>query len=385
MEIKKLKDIRLLLVDDDPNYRSILTKRLQRKGLNALQACDGTECLNMLEKNSMHVVVIDVKMPGMTGIDVLHIIKKAYPKTEVILLTGHAAAQDGVEGIKSGAFDYLTKPVEFEHLLGKIIQAYEKIQNEKEKQEASEYKAKLEQQMIATERLAALGTLAAGVAHEINNPLAIINEAAGYMISVMNKEELAKMPYKETFIKALEKIENSVKRARSITHQLLGSVQKSDSILQEVDLCELVVETTQLFRKELMDKNISMEVNRTHNLKSIWVDANRVRQILINLISNGIHATYKDGSISIQVDNIDEGVSISVSDTGTGIPKENLDKIFEPFFSTKAPGEGTGLGLFVITEIIEKLGGTIDVKSQVGHGTEFTVQLPDQGKISQIT
>ncbi|MBW2252245.1 MAG: response regulator [Deltaproteobacteria bacterium] len=368
-------------MDDETHFRSTLAKRLKKRGIAALQAGDGEECLAVLEDNPMDVVVLDVKMPGMSGIDALNRIKERYLKTEVILLTGHAATEDGVDGIKSGAFDYLTKPVEFEHLLSKIIQAYEKILAGNEKQKAAEYKALIEQQMIATERLAALGTLAAGVAHEINNPLAIINESAGYLSQLLEKQELADMPCKEVFEKALLKIENSIKRARTITHQLLGSVGKTESVLVEVDVGELVSETIQLVHKDAKDKNIVIIFQGADDSKAIWVDPNKVRQILINLMSNAIHATPEQGNISIQVENIDGGISIAVKDTGVGIPKENLEKIFEPFFSTKAPGEGTGLGLFVTRQIVEKLGGSLDVVSRVGHGTQFMVRLPDQSKV----
>ncbi len=381
MEPEQIKKVRLLLVDDEAHFRSALARRLQKRGLVALQATGGEECLAMLASNPMDVVVMDVKMPGMSGIDVLNRIKERHLKTEIILLTGHAATQDGVEGIKSGAFDYLTKPVEFDHLLGKIIQAYDKILAEKEKQKAAEYKARIEHQMIATERLAALGTLAAGVAHEINNPLAIINEAAGYLSLLLKKKELADMPRKDVFEKALLKIEKSVKRARTITHQLLGDVGKRESVLGEIDMAELVSETIQLVRKDAKDKKIALILQKANDLKTIWVDPNQVRQILINLMSNAIHATSEQGQLSIQVDNIDGGISITVQDTGVGIPKENLEKIFEPFFSTKEPGEGTGLGLFVTKQIVENLGGSLDVVSRVGHGTRFTVQLLDQCKV----
>lgn len=383
MELEQIKEIRLLLVDDETDFRSALARRLQKRGLVSLQAGDGEECLAVLADNPVDVVVLDVKMPGMSGIDVLDRIKARHLKTEVILLTGHAATQDGVDGIKSGAFDYLTKPAEFEHLLGKIIQAYGKILAEKEKQKAAEYKASIEQQMIATERLAALGTLAAGVAHEINNPLAIINETAGYLSQLLKKQEMAHMPRKEVFEKALQKIETSVNRARSITHELLGSVRKSESVLVEVDVGELVSETMQLVHKEVEDKDITMALHTSDDLKPIWVDPNQIRQILINLMSNAIHATPEKGQISINVVNVSGGISISVNDTGTGIPKQNLEKIFEPFFSTKDPGKGTGLGLFVTREIVEKLGGTLDVTSRVGHGTKFTVHILDQGRVRE--
>jgi signal transduction histidine kinase len=321
-------------------------------------------------------VVLDVKMPGMNGIDALNHIRAMDIATEVILLTGHAATQDGVEGIKSGAFDYLSKPVRFEHLLGKITQAHNKITADRQKKEAAEYKTRIQQQMIATERLAALGTLAAGVAHEINNPLAIINEAAGYLSQLLKKEALAHIPHKETFDKALLKIENSVKRARNITHQLLGTVRKSNDLLVEVDLSELISEIISLFHKEIKDRNIEVTREATKGIEPIWTDPDQLRQVLINLLSNAIHAISDQGRITIQADSNAEGATISVSDTGTGIPKERLEKIFEPFFSTKPPGEGTGLGLFVTREIIDKLGGSIAVDSRVGHGSRFTVRIP---------
>jgi len=380
MESEQIKNIRLLLVDDEAPFRKTLAKRLQKRGVIALQAGGGEEGLSMLEDHPTDVVVMDVKMPGMSGIEALHRIKDKHVGIEVILLTGHAATQDGVEGIKSGAYDYLTKPVEFDHLLGKIIQAYEKIIGKKQQEEAAEYRARIKQQMIATERLASLGTLASGVAHEINNPLAIINQAAGYLSSLLQKQELAEMPRKATFEKTLQIIEKSIIRARNITHQLLGNVRKTKSILSDVDAFELVNETLQLIRKEAQEKEITVDLQTSENLKPIWTDPHQVRQVLINLMSNAIHATSEQGHISIQVEPTAAGISIAVSDSGTGIPKEHLEKIFEPFFSTKAPGEGTGLGLFVTREIVEKLGGTVAVMSRVGQGTQFTVLIPDQGR-----
>ena len=223
------KPIRLLLVDDEDHFRQAMAKRLAKRGLDCDQAANGNECLSILEKKSMDVVVLDVKMPGISGIEVLQNITETYPNTEVILLTGHATTFDGIEGIKSGAFDYLMKPIELEHLYNKIIQAYDKIQRITSEQKEAEYRKQMEQQMIATERLASLGTLAAGVAHEINNPLAIIRESAGWMRQLFAREELKNIPRHGDFTKALDKVEKSVERASRITHQLLGFVGKSES------------------------------------------------------------------------------------------------------------------------------------------------------------
>ncbi len=378
-----MKNIRLLLVDDEDDFRNTLAKRLIKKGVSPVQAENGEKAIAILENHRMDVVVLDVKMPGMDGVEVLGHIKKKYPKTEVIFLTGHAATQDGVEGIKTGAFDYLSKPIEFEHLFGKIKQAYEKIKREEEKLKEAEFRKYMEEQMMTTERLASLGTLAAGVAHEINNPLAIINESAGWLKLILSKEEMAGMPRKQDFEKALNKIEKGVERAKRITCQLLGFAKKDDSVFAEVDLVELVEEAAHLVKREAANKDIQIVREIAPNTGTIWSDAYQFRQVLINLLTNAIHATDAGGRITIILEAVGNKVKLTVKDNGRGIPKENMKKIFEPFFSTKPPGEGTGLGLFVTRGIVEKLCGTIEVESRLGDGTRFYVNLPRYCKIKE--
>lgn len=378
-----MEPIRLLLVDDEEQFRNAIARRLKKRGLVAEQAGSGEECLSILKQRPMDVVVLDVKMPGINGIETLTQIKKRYPQTEVILLTGHATTSDGVEGIKAGAFDYLTKPIELEHLAGKITQAQEKILRRVEKKKEAQFRAKMEQQMIATERLASLGTLASGVAHEINNPLAIIKESVGWMQLILKKEELADMPRRKDFEKAINKIASSIERAKRITHQLLGFVKKHDAVFCETSLKVLVDEAVELVHRQAINKNIEIIQKIEPNLDNLWSEPYQIRQVLINLLTNAIHATGSGGSITIALKNADDQINMTLCDTGVGIPAENLKKIFEPFFSTKAPGEGTGLGLFVTRGIIEKLGGKIEVKSKVGHGTAFHVTLPKHHNIKE--
>jgi len=371
-----VKPIRLLLVDDEAEFRQPLAKRLAKRGLDADQAANGNECLSILENKAMDVVVLDVKMPGPGGIEVLRHITAKYPRTEVILLTGQATASDGVEGIKSGAFDYLTKPIELEHLFNKILQAYEKIQRLDAEEIEAQYRKQMAQQMIVAERLASLGTLAAGVAHEINNPLAIIRESAGWMRQLFAKAELKDFPRHEDFSKALDKVENSVERASRITHQLLGFVGKSEPAVTEVNLMELAEEAIQLISREAQNRDIKILRQIDPSLAPIWSNPHQIRQVLLNLLTNAMHAVNSEGTITIGVEDVGESRLITVSDTGPGIARENLDKIFEPFFTTKSPGQGTGLGLFVSRGIVEKLGGTLDVASKIGQGARFRIRLP---------
>ncbi len=366
----------LLLVDDETDFRAPLKKRLGKRGFIILEAGNGDECQKVMADAPVDVVVLDVKMPGMSGIEVLEWIRENYQNTEVILLTGHASASDGVEGIKKGAFDYLTKPVEFEHLVQKIGQAVEKRRREQEKKQEAEFKARMEQQMITTERLASLGTLSTGIAHEIDNPLAIIKESAEYMRILLNKEEHAQLPRKPDFENAIGKIETAIERAKRITHQLLGFVRKPETFFTQTDLKVLVAETVEFAGKEAENKGIKIvrDVEKANGV--IWSDPYEIRQVLFNLLTNAIAAVGSDGTITVSLKDTDSRVMFSVEDTGEGIPKENLEKIFEPFFTTKPPGKGTGLGLYVTCGIINRLGGKIDITSRVGKGTRFSVTLP---------
>jgi signal transduction histidine kinase len=371
-----MEALRLLLVDDEEHFRQVLAKRLSKRGMVAEQAGSGGECLVLMEKKPVDVVILDVKMPGMDGLEVLRRIKEQYDRTEVILLTGYANTQDGVDGIKAGAFDYLSKPVELDHLEGKIKQAHEKILWEVEREREAEFREKMEQRMVAAERLASLGTLAAGVAHEINNPLAIINDSVGWMELLINQEDVAGMAIQGQLQKGLDKIAKSVDRAKKITHQLLGFARKRDPVISEVDLKQLAEDAIQLVEKEAKHKEIEIILESDPSLGEIRSDAYALRQVLLNLLTNAIHATGPQGRIEIGLQKDGEQVTFAIKDTGPGIPQENLERVFEPFFSTKPTGEGTGLGLFVTRGIIEKLGGTIEAESRMGEGTTFRIRLP---------
>lgn len=368
--------IRLLLVDDEEGFREAIARRLGKRGFVTAQASCGEECLEVLGRRPMDVVILDVKMPGMSGIDTLKAIKQQYDRVQVILLTGNVAISDGIEGIKAGAFDYLTKPVEIDHLSTKINQAFDIIRLEDEHLKETEYRTRLEKKMVDSERLMSLGTMSTGIAHEINNPLAIINESAGFMKELLQTPKMAGFAGKEALLMAIEKIEQSIKRARNITHQLLGHVKKQDSQLARVNLETLLQDTLDLLKKELENKQIAVLWNLDKQGALLWSDPYLLRQVFINLLNNSIHAMKEKGSITLSLGSTAGDIILEIQDTGMGIAQENLGKIFDPFFTTKSFDEGTGLGLFVVHKILSDLNGKIEVESTLGKGTTVTITLP---------
>ena len=367
---------RILIVDDESGFRETLARRLEKRGAVINQAGNGIEALASLAREPVDVVLLDVRMPGIDGLAALERIRQEHPDTEVILITGNVNTNEGVAGIKAGAFDYLTKPIEIEHLVGKIRQAFDKLIRSQEQKREARFRVRMEQQLIAADRLAALGTLSAGTAHEINNPLAIINDSAGWLKSRAAKDESISTAMRKDLDLALEKIETSVKRARRITHQLLSFSRQAEAMTKEFNLSELAVEVVELTRKTAAE--CQGEVSAACEVKDmrVWSDPYQVRQVLINLVTNGLQAVASGALVEMIITGDQKDAIAVVRDNGHGIPPENLERIFEPFFTTKPPGEGTGLGLSVSRGIIEKLGGRIEVESKLGKGTTFKVVLP---------
>lgn len=227
-----------------------------------------------------------------------------------------------------------------------------------------------------TNKLASIGRLAAGVAHEINNPLAIINEKAGLLKDIL---KLTKdFPHHEKFITQLSALESAVERARTITHRLLGFARRMDVSLKSVQLNEIIREVLGFLEKEALYRNIKLDLHLPRDLPQIKSDPGQLQQVLLNIINNAIDAIDKDGNIRITTQQLTAGrVQVDISDDGPGMPQHVLQNIFEPFFSTKlGEGHGTGLGLSITYGLVKKLGGEIYVESDEGLGTTFSLVFP---------
>jgi two-component system NtrC family sensor kinase len=229
-------------------------------------------------------------------------------------------------------------------------------------------------EMEHTHKLSSMGRLAAGVAHEINNPLAIINEKAGLMKDLL--EYTPQFTEREKFLSAAGAILKSVNRCRTITHRLLGFARRMEAQIEVLDLNEVLKEVVSFVEKEALYRKIQLELNLMDNLPSISSDRGQLQQVFLNIINNAFEEIADGGKVTITTWKANrEMVAVSIQDNGRGMSEDTLKSIFEPFFTTKK-GYGTGLGLPITYGIVKKLGGNIEVESKKGEGAKFTVYLP---------
>ena len=228
-------------------------------------------------------------------------------------------------------------------------------------------------------QLASIGQLAAGVAHEINNPLALINETAGYVRDLFSfKEEYKEDP---ELVEHIDSIIEAVERCGTITRQLLGFARRFDVQNQTINLKDMVSDVINFHKKEAEYRDISIHVDVPDDIPLIETDRGKLQQIILNLVNNAFQAISDGCFLDIRARTKDAGhVVLSIEDNGCGISETHLSKIFEPFFTTKKEGQGTGLGLSITYGLVQKLHGDISVKSQVGQGTTFVVTLPVNAK-----
>ncbi|MFO7554701.1 MAG: ATP-binding protein [Desulfobacterales bacterium] len=245
---------------------------------------------------------------------------------------------------------------------------------------ADKEKELMDKQIIETAKLASVGELAAGIAHEINNPVAIMVEEAGWIKDLLEEEEFHKSENLDEFERALNQIKTQGQRCKEITHKLLSFARKTDSRIQETQLNDLIKELVALSEQRAKYAKITIHTNLGNNLPITYLAQSEMQQILLNLINNSVDAMEKKGG-ELTITTYSEGdvIGIKVSDNGPGIPEANLSRIFEPFFTTKPVGKGTGLGLSICYGIIQKMGGQIDVESVIDSGTTFHIRLPVQG------
>ena len=261
-------------------------------------------------------------------------------------------------------------------LFHKVISHFTEVDRENEM---------MNRQIIETGKLASVGRLAAGTAHEINNPVAIMVQEAGWIEDLLKEEEFQKGKNLQEIERALKQINSQGKRCKEITHKLLSFARKTDPKIQTVRINEMIEEVVAISDKTSYT-GISINTYLDKTAPPIYGSQTEVQQVLLNLINNALYALKKNGGkIDITTRLKDHHVLVVVEDNGPGIPKANLDRIFDPFFTTKPVGEGNGLGLSICFGIIQKMGGEIDVHSTVDGGTRFDIRFPLKNPITSKT
>ncbi|MFH1538849.1 MAG: ATP-binding protein [bacterium] len=239
---------------------------------------------------------------------------------------------------------------------------------------------RMNEKFIQASKLASIGELSVGVAHEINNPLAIIAVEKQILADMEKQTQTMDPKFRARLVKSLSQIDKQIQRCKRLTHNLLRFSRRTQPMIQTVDLNAFIKEVIELMEKEAGTSGVKIIPDMEENLPAVVTDPSQLQQVFLNLITNAVDAhdekPYGSIRISTRSNDTDRIVRIVFADTGSGISPENMEKIFDPFFTTKPVGRGTGLGLSICYSIVRRLGGDISVRSEIGSGTEFTIVLP---------
>ncbi|MDR0339204.1 MAG: two-component sensor histidine kinase [Desulfovibrio sp.] len=248
--------------------------------------------------------------------------------------------------------------------------------------QADKEKASYDATLLQSSKMAALGKLAAGIAHEINNPLMLIREHAGWIRDLLEDEKPDKMQHHAEMRNAAMKVEQNVDRAKDITHRLLGFARRIDPSSESLPVNPIVDQAIAFLQNEANFRGISIERDFIETDLRVATDVGQLQQVILNILDNAIDAVGKGGRVLVSTrrNDADGTAQVILHDNGTGIPPERLEQIFDPFFTTKTVGEGTGLGLSICYSIMESLGGSIRARNHPEGGAEFTISLPVSGR-----
>jgi signal transduction histidine kinase len=411
--LKAEGDRRILIVDDDEPVRSVFASCLSAR-YSCVTAGDAQEALVRLASETFALVIADIQMPGLSGIELLRRIMEHFPDTAVIMASGIDRTQRVLDAVRIGAFDYLIKPCDMDVLELSVERALErrsllrsarlyKQDLEKQNGELARRKAELERlqaQIVHSEKMASLGQLAAGVAHELNNPanfiygnMEILRECAASLERLLSFYDQTQLPpplaehadalkkeihYQNTLQdlrSIIDDCHSGAERIRNIVQNLRLFSRLDEAELKKVNLNEGIESTIRLLSQYYGSGRLTLERDYGE-LPLVDCYAGQLNQVWMNLLVNAAQATRGEGKVRVATRLENRMAVVSISDTGGGIAPEHLKKIFDPFFTTKRVGEGTGLGLSITYGIVKRHGGSIKVQSRPGSGAVFTVAVP---------
>ncbi len=365
-----LSDARILIVDDNQDIITLTQRILVQQNYEILTAADGTTGLHLAQTEKPDLVLLDVMLPGMDGLEVCRRIK-GDPETRklmVLLITGCGSLDHRVKGLESGADDYITKPFHLTELLARVRSALRIKKLTDEIEESHRALLEAQKERLRSEKMATIGLLATGIAHEFNN---IMSGISGFAQLAKKNGKYKDQLVEVTLIQA--------ERAMNIANSLSTFYRPSKGC-KPTDVQTVIENAICLVTKQIKENEIEI-VRNFKDVPQVLIHPGEVQEVVLNLSINAIHAIGKKGKIEIGLDQIDEMVRITISDTGCGMSPEVADRIFDPFFTTKGAlgggsSSGSGLGLSVSYNIVKSHHGQLSVKSEEGVGTTFTIDLP---------
>ncbi len=375
----------LLVVDDEPVILQILKAVFEEEPWRITLVGTGAEAQRVLESERVDLLLTDKNLPDVNGLELLRIAKAREPLSEVIILTGYGSLETALTAMELDAFDYVLKPLNnvFD-IRKKVRQAFAKqdvaLENRRliielrEKntalEEALEESQSLQAELIQSEKLAGIGTLAAGIAHEISSPLFGI---MGLAEAIGDEQDLAlSQSYARDIVEYCRSVRDIVVELSSYSRSA------NNEYLTTVELSRVVQDAMRLVERSSDVRSVRFEQDIEPNLL-LNARTNEVQQVFVNLVRNAAEAAGERGEggvVRVAAGRAGTQVWATVSDNGVGIEAAKQKLIFDPFYTTKPPGKGTGLGLNIVYRIVTKYRGTITVDSEPGRGATFELRFP---------
>ncbi|HVM60198.1 MAG TPA: hybrid sensor histidine kinase/response regulator [Verrucomicrobiae bacterium] len=384
----------LLIVDDEPGPRESL-RIVFRDRYNCVVATCGREGIEYARAHAVDAAVLDIKMPDLTGVDVLRELKEIDPDIECVMLTGYETIETARAAVRYGAADYLNKPFDVfsvREILDKCVKRRrEKLASEENFRTLERTNEQLATELAQLSRAVEAGVLSAGVVHEMNNPLAIIAGYADLLGRDLASLNVSDQDTSSKVRQRLASIQREIDRCKDIARRFLNFSRGNAEARETIGGRKLVEDAAALIKAHPSNRRAEIKSTAGDPEPTLKVNPAEVLQVLINLGVNALHATDGGGVLELSAmvattvpkelafrpDSFDPQkpmAKLVVKDNGSGIEPENISKIFQPYFTSKK--EGTGLGLAIACELVARYGGAIDVESAVGAGSTFSVYLP---------
>jgi len=374
----------ILVLDDDRVTGRLLARILEQEGYRVDRAETGGRALELLRENKYQIAFLDIRLPDISGLDVLRNIKQGGARTEVIMQTAFASLENTIEALNRGALSYIIKPFRPQEVRMATRRALEKLRLEEEnrslltslKKQNRELE-KIHKQLILTEKKAAMIETAGAVAHELRQPMTTIIAAIELLLGLADLLRTREEPGSELSRK-LDQIREETMRCAGIVKDLLTFSRQTSGEREEVDVNLVLNKTIQILDPRIAAGKVEVVTSLEKGLDRVRANPGRMGQLFLNLLLNALEAVEETGHPRIEIGTSSAAGSLLIEfkDNGRGIPPDNISRIFEPFFTTGENPGMIGMGLAVCQGIVGVLGGKITVESGPGGGSTFRVSLP---------